>query len=213
MRETLLAIAHQFSQDQLSPGTTGNLSVRDEDGRSFWITPSGIPFASLSLDDLVRVDVESTRVIDGTRAPSTEVPLHSMTYQRRTDVHAIVHAHSLYATIFSTLNRPVKAVHYQLARVGDEVPLADYATYGSKELANQATNALGNGGAVLLKNHGLMTVAATLSEAYQYALDVEWVAKLYFMALQIGEPDVLTHDEMARVRRELDHYGQSSVTP
>ncbi len=210
MREKLLSIAHKFAQDQLSPGTTGNLSVRDGDGRSFWVTPSGVPFGTLSIQDLVRVDIETMSVVEGTSRPSTEVPLHSLTYQRRADVHAVVHAHSLYATIFSTLNRPVKAVHYQLARVGDEVPLADYATYGSKELANHATNALGQGGAVLLKNHGLMTVATTIDEAYQNALDVEWVAKLYYLALQIGEPDILTHDEMARVRHQFAQYGQSS---
>ena len=109
----------------------------------------------------------------------------------------------------STLNRPVKAIHYQLAPIGDEVPLADYATYGSQELADHATNALGQGGAVLLKNHGLMTVADTIETAYRHALDVEWVAKLYYLALQIGEPDILTHDEMARVRHQLAHYGQA----
>lgn len=210
MRENLISIAHKFAQDQLSPGTTGNISVRDDDGRSFWITPSGIPFESLAIEDLVRVDIQTLAVVEGKCKPSTEVPLHSLTYQRRSDVHGIVHTHSLYATIFSTLNRPVKAVHYQLARVGDEVPLAGYATYGSNELADRATNALGQGGAVLLKNHGLMTVAATLEEAYQYALDVEWVAKLYYLSLQIGEPDILTHDEMARVRHQLDDYGQDS---
>lgn len=207
--QDLLAIAHQYAHDQISPGTTGNLSVRDKDGRTFWVTPSGLGFSSLEKDDLVRVDIETMTIVEGSNKPSTEVPLHSLTYQRRPDVQAVVHTHSLYATIFSTLNRPIKAVHYQLAPIGDEVPLADYATYGSKELANHATNALGQGGAVLLKNHGLMTVADTIETAYRYALDVEWVAKLYYLALQIGEPDILTHDEMARVRHQLEHYGQT----
>lgn len=211
--QDLLAIAHHFAEDHISPGTTGNLSIRDQDGRSFWVTPSGVDFSSLSKEDLVRVDIQTTTVIEGNKKPSTEVPLHSLTYQRRSDVRAIVHTHSLYATVFSTLNRPIKAIHYQLASIGDEVPLADYATYGSKELADHATHALGQGGAVLLKNHGLMTVADTIETAYRHALDIEWVAKLYYLALQIGEPDILTHDEMARVRHQLAHYGQTGSQP
>ncbi len=208
MRDRLLAIAHKFAYDNLSHGTTGNISVRDDDGRTLWITPTGMPFDVLSLDDLVQIDIATARVIGGSRKPSSEVPLHTQTYQRRADVNGIVHTHSLYATVFSTLNRPIAAVHYQLARVGDEVPLADYATYGSEQLADNATKAFGHGGAVLLKNHGLLAVANSVEEAYQNALDVEWVAHLYFLALQIGEPDVLTHDEMQRVRHQFEGYGQ-----
>ncbi|PSR33938.1 MAG: hypothetical protein C7B46_07410 [Sulfobacillus benefaciens] len=208
MRNQLVEISRRFAADNISPGTSGNISVRDPQGRTFWITPSGMDFSQLMETDLVEIDVASGNIISGDRIPSSEVPLHVLTYQRRPDVQGIVHTHSLFATMFSTLNRPIKAVHYQLARVGDEVPLADYATYGTQELADRATNALGLGNAVLLKNHGLLAVGESLGDAYRNALDVEWVAHLYFLGLQIGEPDVLTHEELERIRAQFKDYGQ-----
>ena len=208
MRKQLLEIAHRFAADNLSPGTSGNISAREPDGRTFWITPSGMDFSQLLEADLVEIDVASGSIASGNRVPSSEVPLHVLTYQRRPDVKGIVHAHSLFAAVFSTLNRPIKAVHYQIARVGDEVPVADYATYGTDELADRATNALGQGNAVLLKNHGLIAVGNSIRDAYRNALDVEWVAHLYFLGLQIGEPDVLTHEELECVRDQFKDYGQ-----
>lgn len=140
--------------------------------------------------------------------PSTEWRLHQAIYQRRPDVRAIVHVHSFYATVLSTLNRPVKAVHYQLSWVGDEVAVAEYATYGTVALAQNAANALGQSGAVLLKNHGLVTVADTLERAMTFAKDVEWVAALYVTGLQVGEPNVLSAEQLAQARVQFRRYGQ-----
>ncbi len=162
----------------------------------------------LTPDDLVTVSLATETVVAGHRVPSTEWRLHRAIYQARPDVAAIVHVHSFYATLLSTLGRPVKAVHYQLSWVGDEVTVADYATYGTDQLAANAVAALGSSGAVLLKNHGLVTVAGGMEQALAFARDVEWVASLYVKALPLGEPDLLTPAQLQDVRAQFRHYGQ-----
>lgn len=211
MEEQLMAVIRQMIASHITFGTTGNLSVLDSDRRTLLITPSGMAWDGLTGRDLVTVDVATGESPQGSRRPSSELPLHLAIYRGRHDVSAVAHVHSRYATVFSTLNRPVKAVHYQLAEVQDEVPIADYATYGTESLAQKCLSALGQQGhAVLLKNHGLVTVGPTIEAAYRFTRDVEWVAEIYFHALLIGEPDVLTHQELEAVRGQLRHYGQTS---
>ncbi|SMC03501.1 L-fuculose-phosphate aldolase [Sulfobacillus thermosulfidooxidans DSM 9293] len=204
----LITYAHRMITDHLAFGTTGNLSVREKD--VLWITPSGVPFEEVDRDNIVGVDIASGNVIEGHARPSSELPLHLTLYGRRPDIGAIVHTHSEYATIFAALGEPIVPIHYQMALSAYQVNCAEYATYGTEQLAHNALAALGpNDRAVLLKNHGLVAVGPKLSSAYQTALDVEWMARLLFRARCVGNPRVLTPEEVDHVREQFRHYGQN----
>jgi L-fuculose-phosphate aldolase len=173
------------------------------------VTPSGMPYADLVADDAVELRMDGT-ARPGQRAPSTEWRLHRDVLAARQDVGAIVHTHSLYCTTISTLRRPIPAVHYMVVLAGaDEIPCAEYATFGSPELAVAAVRALGTGNACLLANHGMIALGETLDQALRIAAEVETLAAQYWHAVQVGQPHVLDRDELLRVRARMAEYGQA----
>ena len=205
-REELIATARRMSTLGLATGTAGNVSVRTS--RGFLVTPSGMAYDELRGDDAVAVDADGT-VRPGQRAPSTEWQLHRDILATRPDAQAIVHTHSLYCTTLSMLRRPIPAVHYLVVLAGaDEIPCADYATFGSAELAASVVRALGNGHACLMANHGMVALGRDLASALRLSVEVETLAAQYWHAVQIGQPHVLDRDELMRVRHRLTTWGQ-----
>jgi L-fuculose-phosphate aldolase len=143
------------------------------------------------------------------RLPTSEWRLHAAVLAARPDVGAVVHTHSPEATAVACLRRSIPAVHYVVARTGrPAVPCAQYATYGSAELAANVVDALRDGGACLMANHGVLAVAPTLDRAVALAADVEWLARVHRLATAQGEPAVLSDGEIARVAERLRAYGQ-----
>jgi L-fuculose-phosphate aldolase len=206
LREDLVATARRMSELGLTPGMSGNVSVRSPVG--MLITPSGMPYAGLIGDDAVELRMDGSSR-SGQRAPSTEWRLHRDILAARGDVGAIVHTHSLYCTTISTLRRPIPALHYMVVLAGsDEIPCAEYATFGSPELAIAAVRALGSGNACLLANHGMIALGETLDAALRLAAEVETLAAQYWHAAQIGSPHILDRDELLRVRARMAEYGQ-----
>jgi L-fuculose-phosphate aldolase len=206
LRDELVATAKQMSALGLTPGMSGNVSVRH--GSGMLISPSGMPYGDLVPDDVVDVKPDGT-VRPGQRAPSTEWQLHRDILGARQDVQAIVHTHSLYCTSISTLRRPIPAIHYMVVLAGsDEIPCAEYATFGSAQLALNAISALRGGSACLLANHGMVALGSSLAGALRLAAEVETLAGQYWHAAQIGTPHVLDHDELQRVRARFAEYGQ-----
>jgi L-fuculose-phosphate aldolase len=206
LRRDLVDTARRMSQLGLAPGTTGNVSVRTE--RGFLVTPSGMPYDQLRGDDAVAIEADGT-IHPGQRAPSTEWRLHRELYAARPDAHAVVHTHSLFCTSVACLRRAIPAIHYMVVLAGgDEVPCAEYATFGTDELAASVVRALGAGRACLMANHGMVALGDSLAGALQLAAEIETLAAQYWHAVQIGEPHVLPADELDRVRRQLAGYGQ-----
>jgi L-fuculose-phosphate aldolase len=206
LRDELIATARRMSELGLAPGTTGNVSVRT--ARGFVITPSGMAYDQLRGDDAVAIDLDGA-IRPGQRAPSSEWRLHRDILAARPDVRAIVHTHSLYCTSVSCLRRPIPAIHYMIVKAGgDEIPCAEYATYGTAELAASVVRALGRGHACLMANHGMVALGDSLAAALQLAADVETLAAQYWHAVQIGQPHVLPSDELDRVRAQFAGYGQ-----
>lgn len=189
-----------------TPGRSGNLSRRE--GDRFAISPSGVPYADLEAADLPVVTLDGERVA-GDREPSSETPLHAAIY-RDLDQGAVVHAHAPWATTLATLRHPLPPVHYALARAGGRVPVADYATYGSDELATNAVAAMGEAGttACLLANHGVVATGADLTAAFETLDAVEFTARVYVQAAGLGEPAVLSAAEIDRVAARFETYGQ-----
>jgi L-fuculose-phosphate aldolase len=222
LRDELVATARRMSELGLTPGMSGNVSVRSPQG--LLITPSGMPYASLTPDDAVELRLDGSARA-GQRAPSTEWRLHRDILAARPDVEAVVHTHSLFCTTISTLRRPIPAIHYAIVIAGsDDIPCADYATFGSAELAIAAVRALGTansgqssaggapprapGRACLLANHGMLALGASLPEALRLAAEVETLASQYWHASQLGTPHILDRDELLRVRARYAEYGQ-----
>jgi L-fuculose-phosphate aldolase len=202
----VVAAAQRLESLGLNAGTAGNVGLRVPGG--LLVTPSGIPARELEPDLVVALGPDGAAT-PGQLAPTSEWRLHAAVLVARPDVEAIVHTHSVEATGFACLRRPLPAVHYVIARAGlAEIPCAGYATYGSQELADNVVEALGRGGACLMANHGVLTVAPSIDAAVALAADIEWLAGVYRRALTVGEPVVLPDDEIARVAEQFRTYGQ-----
>lgn len=208
LRAEIVAIGQRMSASGLSPGKSGNLSVRVDGG--MLITPTGIAYPEMKPADIVEVRLDG-RVSPGQRVASSEWRIHLAIYKARPDVGAIVHTHSLNATALTCLHRGIPAFHYMVAEFGgDRVACAPYATYGSEELARFALKALGPRQACLLANHGAIAVGETLRQAYDRAAAVEALAAQYTRALAIGRPRILSGREMARVVEKFKTYGKQT---
>ena len=206
LRDELVSTAKRMSELGLTPGMSGNVSVRSPAG--LIVTPSGMPYSELRPDDLVEIKPDGS-IRPGQRAPSTEWRLHRDILGARQDIQAIVHTHSLFCTTISMLRRPIPAVHYMIVLAGsDEIPCAEYATFGSAELALHAVTALRGGDACLLANHGMVALGSTLGSALKLAAEVETLAAQYWHAAQVGSPHVLDRDELLKVKARFAEYGQ-----
>jgi len=207
LRDQLVSTAKQMSALGLTPGMSGNVSVRTSGG--FLVTPSGMPYPELTPDDTVEIKLDGT-VRPGQKTPSTEWRLHRDILGARQDVQAIVHTHSMFCTTVSMLRRPIPAVHYMVVLSGgDEIPCAEYATFGSEQLALNAVTALRGGDACLLANHGMIALGSSLASALRLAAEVETLAAQYWHAASIGTPHVLDGTELQKVRARFAEYGQS----
>jgi L-fuculose-phosphate aldolase len=183
--------------------TSGNISVRLR-GERLAISPSSTPYSLIQPADVVVTTLDE-EVVEGGRAPSSELPFHAALYRARPDVGAIVHTHSLNATTVATLRRPIPPVHYSIAVLElDEVPLVPYETFGSTRLAERVIDALGDRGkAALLGGHGAVALGGDLDEAAAAAEILETLAALYYRALCVGEPVVMTPGELEQVQAAM----------
>lgn len=191
----------------LANGTMGNLSARA--GDRIAVSPSGTPYEDVTPGTVPVVTLSGEQVA-GEIAPSSETPMHRIVYRRRDDVGGIVHTHSPYASTFASLGREITASHYLIGFAGHEVPVTEYATPGSEELGELAADALGEDhDAVLLGNHGVLTVGATLDAAFETAEMVEYVARIHYQALNVGEPEILPEDVVDDLIEKFDSYGRN----
>lgn len=204
-RQALVDAARATEAHGLSRGTSGNLSVRFEEG--FLVTPSGVPFADLDANMLVAMDFQGNAT--GNLAPSSEWRFHRDILLHRRDVTAVLHTHSTFATTLACLGRPIPAFHYMVAIAGGkDIRCAPYATFGTQALSDHALGALLDRRACLLANHGMIALGADLPRAVALAVEVEALAEQYWRCLQIGPPNVLSDEEMELILEKFKHYGQ-----
>jgi L-fuculose-phosphate aldolase len=207
LREELITTARRMSELGLTPGMSGNVSVRTPTG--MLVTPSGMPYGELVPDDADEMKLDGS-MRAGQRTPTSEWQLHRDILGARPDVGAIVHTHSLFCTTIACLRREIPAIHYMVVLSGsDAIPCAEYATFGSAELALNAVVALRGGNACLLASHGMVALGETLAQALRLAAEVETLASQYWHAAQLGTPHVLDRDELIKVRAKFAGYGQS----
>ncbi|WP_375754606.1 class II aldolase/adducin family protein [Corallococcus exercitus] len=205
LREAMVATARRMNTSGLNQGTSGNLSQRVEGG--FLLTPSGMNYEAMTPEDLVLMRFDGSH--EGPRRPSTEWQLHRDLLQARPEVGAVLHSHSMFSTTLACLRRGIPAFHYMVSAAGGtDVRCAEYATFGTPELARNMMVALEGRKACLLANHGLVAVGADLAGAWKLAVEVETLAAMYWRALQVGEPVLLDDAEMERVFQQFRGYGQ-----
>jgi L-fuculose-phosphate aldolase len=205
-RAAIVAIAQAMERAGLAPNRSGNVSCRFDGG--LLITPSAIAYAEMSAQDIVALDLTGT-VRSGTRTPSSESPFHTAIYRARPDAEAIVHTHSPQATALASARRGIPAFHYMIALAGGPVRCAEYATFGTQALAENVLLGLEGRKAVLLANHGVIAIGATLASAYEVASEVEHLAGQYLRLLAAGlEPVILGDEEMERVQAQFARYGR-----
>ncbi len=205
LRTELVAACRELTRRGLTYGTSGNISVRHEDG--FLISPTGTVY-----EELETVDVPWMRFDGrwfGRRRPSSEWRFHRDILRARGDVGAIVHTHSHYATALACAGRGIPAFHYMVAVTGDvEIRCAPYHTFGSQELSDAALGAIGSSNACLLANHGVIALGADLAAALTLAGEVENLAAQYCAALAVGDVRILEASEMRRVLEKFRTYGK-----
>jgi len=190
----------------LNSGRSGNLSVRVDGG--FIVTPSGAAYETLHPDDLVYL-TSSGDYGGGQARPSSEWRIHRDVYAHRPDAHAVVHTHSPFATTLACVGRKIPPFHYEVAFAGGpDIRCAPYATFGTQELSDHAMAALDGRKACLLANHGVLALGDSLEGALGLAEKVENLARVYWQALQVGEPVLLDEVEMARVVEKFLTYGK-----
>lgn len=205
-RAWVVRYARRLVPDGLAVGTGGNLSTRV--GALIAITPRGLPYEKLTPGLVCVVDRDGL-VVDGKLAPSTELPMHLAAYRTVQAAAAVVHTHSPFATALSTAVDELPAVHYLIAELGGPIRVARYATPGSEELAHEMAEGFRDRRAVILQNHGAITIGENLERAYERAILLEWLCTVYARARMLGDPRTLDGAELARVTELLAGYRQS----
>ncbi|MEQ1614299.1 MAG: class II aldolase/adducin family protein [Hyphomicrobiaceae bacterium] len=207
-RAAVIACARSMSAQGLSPGRSGNVSRRWRDG--MLITPSGMPYDITTPKDIVFVDADGASP-KGARKPSSEWRFHLAAYAVRPDRHAIVHTHSLHATVLACAHKPIPAFHYMVAAAGGaDIPCVPYATFGTEELSRFVAQGLKGRDACLMANHGQIAIGQTLGQALELAAEVEVLAEQYYKVLTLGKPHILDAAEMADVVEKFKGYGQKA---
>lgn len=206
-REQVVEYCKKLITAGLTKGTGGNISIYNRETGLYAISPSGMDYFSMVPKDVVVMNL-SGEVAEGERKPSSEWDLHRIYYEKRKDLNAIVHAHSVYCTVLATNREGLPASSYLVAFAGKDVRCADYASFGTPELAEAAYKSMEGRSAVLLANHGLVTGGRDILHAFQTAEQIEFCAEVYVKARSIGTPVILSEEEMERMTERFQDYGQ-----
>lgn len=207
-RQSIIDACLEMNANGLNQGTSGNISMQYAD--CMLITPSATPYKKLTPDMIAAVDLSGDMpdTWEGPLKPSTEWRFHWLSLKERNDVTAVVHAHPPYATALSILRQPIPACHYMIAAFGGlDVRCCDYHVFGSYELAQGVVTALAGRTACLMANHGIVAMGVGMEQAMWRAGELEAIAKQYHLALQIGEPVILSKQQIEETVKMFAGYG------
>lgn len=209
LREQVWKLHLELPKNNLVMWTGGNVSGRDPATGYVVIKPSGVKYEDLRPEQLVVLDVNGQR-IEGDLKASSDTASHLYIYRHRPDVNGIVHTHSPYATAFAALGKPIPVYLTAIAdEFGGPIPCGGFALIGGEQIGQVVIESIGGSPAVLLKNHGVFTVGVNAEAAVKAAVMVEDVARTVWIALQLGQPDEIPAEEVAKLRHRYTHeYGQ-----
>jgi len=192
MREQIIATGIKLVHGGLTHGTCGNISCRTGKDEIL-ITPSSMPYEKIKPNDILKVNFEGK--VKGRKSPSVETPLHLSIYKKRVDVGAIIHTHSTYALAVSAVVKSIPIFLDEIfSYIGGELGVADYALPGSKELAENVVDVMGNKNAVLLSNHGAVCCGKNLEIAFEVVEAVEKICKIFILSSILGKIKILPRE-------------------
>ncbi|WP_369713621.1 L-fuculose-phosphate aldolase [Leptotrichia sp. HSP-342] len=206
-RKQVIEYSLKLLSEGLTNGTAGNVSIFNREKGLVAISPTGVNYSELTPEMISIVDLDK-KLIEGLK-PSSELEMHMILYRNREDVNAVIHTHPVYTTVLACLRQDLPAIDYMIAVTGaTKVRCAEYASYGTKELAENAYKAMGSSLAVILANHGLTTAGKDIANAFNITVQVEYISNLYIKARNIGEPIILPDNEMNSMLERFKTYGQ-----
>jgi len=208
LREQVWRANMALPANHLVAWTSGNVSGRDKDTGLVVIKPSGVLFEELTPENMAIVDLEGN-IVEATLGPSTDTASHLSIYKHRPDVNGITHTHSNYATAFAAVGKSIPVCLTAIAdEFGTAIPCAGYVRIGDQEIGEEITRQIGNSLAILMKQHGVFTIGATIQKALKAAVMVEDIAKTVWLAMQIGQVQELPAEEIAaNYDRYQNRYG------
>ncbi len=209
LREQVWKLHLELPKNDLVKWTGGNVSGRDPASGLVVIKPSGVKYPDLRPEQLVVLDVDG-KVVEGNLSPSSDTASHLYIYRQRPDVGGIVHTHSPYATAFAAIGKPIPVYLTAIAdEFGGPIPVGGFALIGGEEIGQIVVESIGGSPAVLLKNHGVFTIGKNAEAAVKAAVMTEDVARTVWYALQLGTPDEILADDVAKLhQRYTKVYGQ-----
>lgn len=209
LREQVWQLHLELPKNALVKWTGGNVSGRDPETGLVVIKPSGVKYPDLRPEHLVVVEVDG-KIVEGDLSPSSDTASHLYIYRQRPDVGGVVHTHSPYATAFAAVNKPIPVVLTAIAdEFGGPIPVGGFALIGGEEIGQVVVEAIGRSPAVLLKNHGVFTIGKNAEAAVKAAVMVEDAARTVWYALQLGTPDEIPAEDVAKLHHRYKNvYGQ-----
>jgi L-ribulose-5-phosphate 4-epimerase len=209
LRKQVYELHMELPKNNLVTWTGGNVSGRDPETGLVVIKPSGIRYEHLKPEHLVVMDVDG-KIVEGDLKPSSDAASHLYIYRQRADVGGVVHTHSPYATAFAALGKPIPVYLTAMAdEFGGPIPCGGFALIGGEEIGKVVVESIGDSPGVLLKNHGVFTVGKNAEAAVKAAVMVEDVARTVWFALQLGQPDEIPAEDVAKLHHRYTHvYGQ-----
>ena len=209
-RNRVIEYSLKLNSTNLSPLRSGNISLRgrEDDKDGYLITPSGRKYETLKPEDIVFMGLnEEVEKKASDKNPSSEWRFHRDIYVNKKDAQAIVHTHSPHATAVSSHGKTIPPFHYMIALAGGEdIKCAEYATFGTEELSNNIIKALENRTACLMSNHGQVAIGKNIEDTFELAQEIENICQQYTIALKLGEPKILSFEEMKKVLDKAKNY-------
>jgi L-fuculose-phosphate aldolase len=209
-RQSIIDACLAMQAAGVNQGVSGNISLRTTKG--MLITPSGVEYEKMRPDMLVLMPLDGSQMRTGQMKPSSEWQFHRDILLAKRSEMAVVHAHPTFCTALAMNHQPIPACHYMVAAFGgDDVPVADYALFGSQELSRLVVQALRHRSACLMANHGAVVTGDSLQTALWRMMELETLAKGYVTSLTIGSPKLLGPDQMSEVKQAFADYGRTSL--
>lgn len=209
-KQLLIDSGNKMYNSGLTVETWGNISIRDPESQLVYITPTALPYNSLTKDDVLVLELDGN-IVEGKRKPTIERDLHLGIMRNRPEINAVVHTHPVYSSIFGVLHEEIPPVIDEAAQImGCCVKVTEYALPGSPDLAKNCIEAIGGKGrACLLANHGAVCIGADIDAAFKVCTVLELTAKIYYMARSIGKPVELTQEQIDFMHDyAYNHYGK-----
>ncbi|MGY0374838.1 class II aldolase/adducin family protein [Clostridium sp. JNZ J1-5] len=200
LKQELLETAKASYKLGLVAGTSGNVSAYDSEADVMVITPSSIPYDTMTLEDLVVLKLDGS-IIEGYNQPSSEWKMHAKVYIERKDIKCVLHTHSPYATGFAVCQEKIPVILIEMVPfIGGDVPVAKFGMPGTENIGIEALKVLEDRKACLLSNHGTLAIGETINKALMASIYLEDAAKIYHIAKTGGDVKVISEEEINAMR-------------